>query len=452
MTFVPDEFASVPDDVVGVTVGVIGQSWRVSVSPSGSVVPWGSAIGTPAPSLEWFVAADDRWHVPSEEPTVRQRRLDGAPVVETRLRVPDGDVVQRVWAVPDRGGLTVVEFENESPLPLAVAVTGHEVLTGRAPSSVEPQGIELSGDPIVLPIGHRATARVAIAHGSGRRTGVADLAGLPPARAVARGWTAVTDRASRFLVPDEALAEAVVSARSDLLLAGPVDPDRDPAGHLLDVGELVRLGDDAQTWLPFVVGPAERLARRSRRGRSPVDDDALASVERIALAAGDDRAVADVVRLRSRRGRRLPGPRGAEPVAGGVVGLSEVQRGASVGRFVRAVERCLVAEATLLPAGVPTSWLGSNFEVHGLPTSACSSVSFALRWHGDRPAVLWEQQGPPVALCAPVLDPAWSSGEVSGEALWPAPRRVAGPVIPVGATGASTDAASDGARPPTSFR
>ena len=48
-------------------------------------------------------------------------------------------------------------------------------------------------------------------------------------------------------------------------------------------------------------------------------------------------------------------------------------------------------------------------------------MSYAIRWHGERPAVLWEQDGPPVVLTSPSIDPAWSSPDRSGEALWAAP-------------------------------
>ncbi len=61
--------------------------------------------------------------MPAQEPTVRQERIEGTPVVETRIRVPDGDAVQRVWAVSDVGGTVIVEFENESPMPFAIALS-----------------------------------------------------------------------------------------------------------------------------------------------------------------------------------------------------------------------------------------------------------------------------------------------------------------------------------------
>ena len=42
-------------------------------------------------------------------------------------------------------------------------------------------------------------------------------------------------------------------------------------------------------------------------------------------------------------------------------------------------------------------------------------MSFAIRWHGERPAVLWEVSGQPM----PLSYRSWSTGELAGEALWP---------------------------------
>jgi hypothetical protein len=44
-------------------------------------------------------------------------------------------------------------------------------------------------------------------------------------------------------------------------------------------------------------------------------------------------------------------------------------------------------------------------------------VSYALRWHGERPALLWECERPGVRLTAPGLDPSWSTTDQTGEAL-----------------------------------
>ena len=69
---------------------------------------------------------------------------------------------------------------------------------------------------------------------------------------------------------------------------------------------------------------------------------------------------------------------------------------------------------------VPEAWLGQGWEVHDLPTRY-GRLSFAIRWHGERPALLWELEPHDgivsVRLTTPALDPAWSSTEVKGEAL-----------------------------------
>ncbi len=69
---------------------------------------------------------------------------------------------------------------------------------------------------------------------------------------------------------------------------------------------------------------------------------------------------------------------------------------------------------------VPPTWLGQSWEVHGLSTPA-GRLGYAVRWHGDRPALLWELEphpgAGPLTVRAPGLDPVWSSTETSGEAL-----------------------------------
>ena len=75
----------------------------------------------------------------------------------------------------------------------------------------------------------------------------------------------------------------------------------------------------------------------------------------------------------------------------------------------------------LLPDGLPTAWLGQSIEVHGLPAGRGRTVSFALRWHGARPAVLWEVAGSPPSRLTCGVDREWWSSAAMGEALWAAP-------------------------------
>jgi hypothetical protein len=72
--------------------------------------------------------------------------------------------------------------------------------------------------------------------------------------------------------------------------------------------------------------------------------------------------------------------------------------------------------------GFRAEWVGAPIAVHDAPTRA-GLVSFALRWHGERPALLWDVPSG-VRLRAPVLDPSWSGPGGQGETLlraWPHP-------------------------------
>ena len=87
----------------------------------------------------------------------------------------------------------------------------------------------------------------------------------------------------------------------------------------------------------------------------------------------------------------------------------------------------VAARDTVAESAAPTA--------HGL-------VSYAVRWHGDRVALLWEVEPNeghgPVRLTAPGLEPGWSTTERRGEALLgpvPGDAAPARPAAPVGAPG-----------------
>ncbi len=84
-------------------------------------------------------------------------------------------------------------------------------------------------------------------------------------------------------------------------------------------------------------------------------------------------------------------------------------------------------DALAILAGRDVRLAGQPFEAHDLPTRA-GLLSYGLRWHGERPALLWEITPWPdrpaataVTLTAPALDPAWSATSAVGEALLAAP-------------------------------
>ncbi|MEN9804479.1 MAG: hypothetical protein RIS41_1326 [Actinomycetota bacterium] len=403
--------------------GVLGSTWRAAVTP------WGDLeFEDGTPPLQWYVAADDRWHHPAREVAVRRRLVDGTPVFETRLRVPRGDVVHTVWSTSVGDvGVTVVDVVNDSALPVAVAFSRADLVTSRpvaaSPSGEWPApGLELPVAPMVLPVGHRSSARVMLRH-DGRTEALAGE--LPEVDSVVRGWLAVAERAGRFVVPDlidsVPLADRVIAARCQAVLHG---GDADTAAErLLDLDERVRANVESAEPVS-VAGLVEELLDDLRRGR--VD----ASAARLALAAGarlladDSRAVDDLIgavaKFRGTRADDLAGAWGTVDPATSLDVSRHVLPALVHDRLARLTARDTV---TLLADGMPTDWYGVSCEAHGIAVGARHRVSFAVRWHGERPAVLWEIDGPPGLVVRTGVDESWSTVESRGEALWHAPRR-----------------------------
>ena len=171
-------------------------------------------------------------------------------------------------------------------------------------------------------------------------------------------------------------------------------------GYAVALGELVRMGESPDPWLPELVDAVERLGARA----SWESDIALAAAGRVLAVAGESRALRDLHRIVA---RRTPSRRPDRPPAGPL--------------SIAWLEAGLAVDGALLPDGFPAEWLGQSIEVYGVPTGPGSAVSYAVRWHGPRPAVLWEQTGGPVELTAPVVAPAWRTRDATGEALWPEP-------------------------------
>jgi hypothetical protein len=173
-----------------------------------------------------------------------------------------------------------------------------------------------------------------------------------------------------------------------------------------------------------VAGLVEELLDDLRRGR--VD----ASAARLALAAGarlladDSRAVDDLIgavaKFRGTRADDLAGAWGTVDPATSLDVSRHVLPALVHDRLARLTARDTV---TLLADGMPTDWYGVSCEAHGIAVGARHRVSFAVRWHGERPAVLWEIDGPPGLVVRTGVDESWSTVESRGEALWHAPRR-----------------------------
>ncbi len=223
-----------------------------------------------------------------------------------------------------------------------------------------------------------------------------------------RGWTAQLERASRLVLPEERLVEAVVAARCDVVLGGLDDPQEDPIGFLLGAHELARLGAPVGEWVAEIAAAAEQVARDARRSGLGWDGElALAAAGGLFALEGDRRAIGDVATLRRALGpRRSTSPE----LPSGVRAVSWVED-----RLVRVVD---ADECVLLPDGIPSAWLGGGLECYRVPAGPGRHLSYAVRWHGKHPAVLWEVSGPPgLQLRAGAGDGRWHSTAASGETL-----------------------------------
>jgi hypothetical protein len=323
--------------------------------------------------------------------------------------VPGGDAIHRVYAAPvaDVGEVAVVEITNDSPAPFvaalvvrgarsldldgatvwadgrpalstsrppsrwAASVDGStaDIVTSGAASDVpftprQDRGARLVG-AFLYPVAHRTTLRALVALGT-RGIGDANPVDLPDADSVARGWRVQLDRGLRVEVPDDALQRAIESARAATALAGQAwRADPDVFAVLEDWG----LDAEAAVAWGRLSGRARRRLRRRKPGSGTWNE----------VFARASRADAQLLAA------------------------------------VRAVVAREQNDSVVLVADWPEQWMGAPIDVRDAPTRR-GLVSCSVRWHGDRPALLWDG-APDTTFTAPGLDPAWSSGEARGEAL-----------------------------------
>ena len=381
----------------GRLVGVLGGGRLAAVDPAGTVRPeranW---------ELAWWIGADDRWHFPDREAAVRQSLLDGMPVVVTAMRVPGGDAIHRVYGASTDAA--VVEIENDSPAPFVVAMVvrgaGHVELDGstvvadRRPALVAtraPARWAASVDgttrttvasgaarddafvprtdraarldaAFLFPLAHRARARFLVPGGRGEPP-----AQIPDAEQVARGWRAQLERGMRVELPDARLQAAVDTARAALLLVG-------------------------EAWItrPEVVVALEDWG---------FDDEARVAWSHLGLFA--KRKAARRSSTRATWGEVRAGSNGRDDAA-----------------FLVALRSALVVERehdVELIAEWPEDWRGRALDVRDAPTRN-GPVSYSLRWHGERVALLWESP-PDTTVRIPAFDPEWVGTTPRGEVL-----------------------------------
>ncbi len=268
-------------------LGTVDSPVLGEVDPAGRVQPAGRRW-----SFDWWVGCEDRWHHPSMEANRSHGPHGASPVRETTLRVPGGDIVQRVGGLVatagDFSGPTIsVEIENRSAVPVALAL----VLTAwelDGPGSLaevsldDPGGTVVSVDGVpavlldrpasravacsrgeaakalaagednevapgaewtaatgsdlevalVVPLAHTATVRLLITGPDRKgRTAPTSPWTAPPLESVASGWGTHGEHDPRIVAPYDAWGDFVSWSAPMLRIAGPaeVTDSLDPA-------------------------------------------------------------------------------------------------------------------------------------------------------------------------------------------------------------------------------
>ncbi|MEQ1787807.1 MAG: hypothetical protein ABL966_12200, partial [Acidimicrobiales bacterium] len=209
-------------------VGTLDSPARGLVDPAGLV-----AIDGQSWSLDWWIGAEDRWHVPAREAAVRQALVGNSPVVETRLRVPSGDAVQRVYAARGTAGddVLVVEIHNDTKVPFAVALAIRPFDLG---GSGRIERIELDGTAVridgVAAVGlPRSPGRFALSDGEADAAAAVFAGDAEPVRAAeVRGSDGLANGALLFPLAHTATLRVVLPLAAGVEL--------DPAGLVGDLG------------------------------------------------------------------------------------------------------------------------------------------------------------------------------------------------------------------------
>ncbi len=299
-------------------------------------------------------------------------------------------------------------------------------------------------------LGDRSDGTVALLHSiAGALAGAEDPEGPAAEQFVAPAAVAIRRLRKRKGLVDELVASAIRALRSvappliavgqpevaedALAVAAALSSSTGPARSALSVGSATSVVPE-----PSNISDTSNAPSASNMPGAVRSTFATALAARSLVASGADDAVAAVRALWSTavgHGRSdavsSTGADGAAAVAVGLLGFDVAELAARANAVLDVVVSQGVAGPALLSA-FDRSWLGQQVEAHGVPTP-WGATSYALRWHGERPALLWEVEAEPGSLgaagtqttesaapftvTAPGLDPTWSGSGADGEAL-----------------------------------
>ncbi len=429
-------------------------------------------------SLGWEVLTGTHRLVPGVESKLRQRAagVDGAAPVglETVLRTGDGDVSQLAYVclapTAGAGALGVVEMRNDTSVPVAVTLTLQPGDFWRSAGlwrvQLDATGVLANGSPVLWwerpPAEARASANAAAetsAPGAAPQATEARREDSHRARSrqgragVTMTWPVAHRTALRVLLPLHA-TDAGPPVPTSVPTLGQVGRGWDAHG-----AEGLRVDGFASGRVAAVAAAAVRrlLALDVGPEASESPDGRFSPAERALLAAalaigGFPQRAAEVVSVRAAWSpdalARLAGREAAqitERFGGGAAAVGAMAAGAGPtggwasgrggddpvyrGAYLLALRDLLVAERDGnldllggIGAAVDFGTERPPIEVHRLGTP-WGVVSFAVRWHGAAPALLWEIVPPTsrVESWSAVLSGAGTEGE-RGRASPPSPR------------------------------
>ena len=402
----------------------------------------------------WRLSRRKRPHRFPASAWLQRQRPQAAAVKRAEVRgsavVVDGRVAVELGQPP--GGAVAVSDGDPWPAVQAEPPPGDCAVDSR---------VGCAAAAVVLPLPSGVPRRVSIPIRGGPV-----LNGTPAE--VASGWRSVVARAASFQPGDQAVGGAWRRGiAASILAAG--DSDASDAARAAVVLDLVGLDAEADRGRAVVLeayehaglGPVEAVlalralaSRRLRVGRfsgldtragplvALADNDLdIATVEQVAAALASEApdAAADAYRLSAELTRTVPTdlPTGSRsrPEApmcsaitdGAASGAVSTRFGLPGVEGIESILGCLVAESSehlVVAPALPEQWRGASLDVRSLHTRH-GRLSFSIRWHGSRPALLWQleptERSDGVAADAVVvrcgLAPAWSSADSAGETL-----------------------------------
>jgi hypothetical protein len=354
--------------------------------------------------------------------------------------------------------------------------------TNRPAATPSPLSSDTIEAAFVVPLLHRSNVRFAALLGVASALGTASvpvLSALPDPAMVARGWGLQAGNVAR-IDGDQRRANAMRSLATAMLLYADGTASRPWTERAAIARGLVRIGahdeavralegiDDAQfrngslgddgnvlstaevlaavvtvgrhlpdalfahSMIPLVAGALEFLQRSARRDATTVAAHSgvfLASA-RMLERVNEQRAALTAQQVWSRLGSSWPLARALEPTLPAITSGATLVPG-DPQRLSNAVVSSIDALAMETADGsidVLSGWTADDLAgvpvaVHHVDT-AFGAVSAAIRWHGARPALLWDVQCAPadrITVRCSVLDAEWSSNDAVGEALLAAP-------------------------------